>query len=472
MFPSWRIKLREAKTACKLGRLDEADALLNQGSLHEYLPAKKLSAKVAEGIVERAKDHLNAGESAACWNDLTKAERLGGKTTSIGKVQKLAISEGLVTTRNALIAAEPERALAQLSKMARRQALSVEGRTLLEIAEQFCEAKLSVNRGDFAEAISTLMMASKKANTSATIEVQKILKQQAADWTNQQTKSQRLKDQLFTSLEAKEWSSVIRAAEAILEISPQYTAAQKARRRAWKEIGLDATQIHTPSHHKNHVPFQANAQAAKPKLRLNNSVKEKETTNRRLLWIDAVGGYLLCLDDEVVLGQPSSHEATDLPFLADLSRHHAALRRESGEYILEAFHATKVDGQSVKNRTVLANGQVITLGNSVQLRFIRPHVLSATARLEIVSNHKTQPNVDGIILFADSCILGPNSHSHILCRKWENDVVLFRQEDAMFCRSAMPLNHNGASIEGQIELQPGAHIEGEDFSFTFERTNE
>ena len=44
------------------------------------------------------------------------------------------------------------------------------------------------------------------------------------------------------------------------------------------------------------------------------------------------------------------------------------------------------------------------------------HVLSASARLEMVSRHRTQPHVDGILLMAESCVLGPKWQNHVVCR--------------------------------------------------------
>ena len=65
------------------------------------------------------------------------------------------------------------------------------------------------------------------------------------------------------------------------------------------------------------------------------------TPQRALLWVDAVGGFLVCLDDQVVLGQPSPGGAIALPILADLSRRHAVIRREAGAYVLEPFQSVR-----------------------------------------------------------------------------------------------------------------------------------
>ena len=63
--------------AWKSGRVDEATALLAEKSLREFLPAKRLAQDVAATVVQRASDRFARGESAAGWQDLATADRLG-----------------------------------------------------------------------------------------------------------------------------------------------------------------------------------------------------------------------------------------------------------------------------------------------------------------------------------------------------------------------------------------------------------
>ena len=193
-----------------------------------------------------------------------------------------------------------------------------------------------------------------------------------------------------------------------------------------------------------------------------------ESPKRALLWVDAVGGFLVCLDDQVVLGQPSQGESIAVPILADLSRRHAVIRREAGAYVLEPIQQVRVDGREINGPTVLVDRQLIQLGENVRLLFTRPHALSATARLDFESHHKTQPTADAVLLMADSCVLGPNSHCHVRCRDSQQDVVLYRHGDGFQCRSAASLSVEGEARSGPIEVLAGERVEGESFSFTWE----
>jgi hypothetical protein len=107
----------------------------------------------------------------------------------------------------------------------------------------------------------------------------------------------------------------------------------------------------------------------------------------------------------------------------------------------------------------------------VQLRFRKPHALSVTARLDIESHHKSQPSADAILLLADSCVMGPNSHCHVKCRNWQHDVVMYRKGEQICCRSSAPLAVDGQERSGTVEIGPHQRVEGADFSFSWEEVD-
>lgn len=192
------------------------------------------------------------------------------------------------------------------------------------------------------------------------------------------------------------------------------------------------------------------------------------SADRFFLWIDSVGGYWVSLSDQVVLGQPGPARAPDVAILGDLSARHARLRRDGEAYLIEALRDVRVDGRPVNQMAVLSSGSVIQLGQSVRLRFCRPHALSATARLDFVSRHRTQPSVDAVLLMADTCVLGPRSHSHVVCRSWPEEVILYRHEDRLYCRAKGMLEIDGTQYEGRGPLAPNSRIVGDWFSLSLE----
>ena len=126
-----------------------------------------------------------------------------------------------------------------------------------------------------------------------------------------------------------------------------------------------------------------------------------EPAPRFVLWIDGVGGYLVCEGQQVVLGQPVPGSPADVPILGDVSRNHATIRRSGEGYLIDPRRSVRIDGKSIASVASLSDGNLIELGSGgVKLRFRRPHPLSGTARLEFASRHRTQPAVDAVLLMA------------------------------------------------------------------------
>jgi hypothetical protein len=189
--------------------------------------------------------------------------------------------------------------------------------------------------------------------------------------------------------------------------------------------------------------------------------------DRFLLWVDGVGGYLVCSRDEVTIGQPVAESPVDIPIFGDLSRRHAKIRRDGESYLIEPRRAVRLNGRTIERATALTDGAVLELGN-VRLRFQQPHPLSATARLELVSRHRTQPSADAVLLLAESCVLGPSAQSHVACGDWSRELILYRQSDDLFCRCPGPFQLDGQPAVDCGKLAVKSQVSGEDFSFSIE----
>jgi hypothetical protein len=190
--------------------------------------------------------------------------------------------------------------------------------------------------------------------------------------------------------------------------------------------------------------------------------------HRFFLWVDAVGGYWVCLGDAVVIGQAVPGGDAEIPILGDLSKRHALLRRDGEGYLIEALREVRVEGKPVSGVAALQHGNLIQLGQGVKLAFRRPHALSDTARLDFVSHHGTQPSVDGVILMADSLVLGPKAESHIVCPHWRDEVVLYRQENQLYCRSPGLLEIDGSQRRERGKLSANSRVVGDWFSLSLE----
>jgi hypothetical protein len=190
--------------------------------------------------------------------------------------------------------------------------------------------------------------------------------------------------------------------------------------------------------------------------------------SRLLLWVDAVGGFFVCLTAEVRLGQAVPDSSIDLPLLADLSRHHATFRRDEEGYTIEPLRDVRLNHQRIVTTSWINDGSSLELGPALKMRFSRPHPLSATARLDYVSHHRTQPSSSAVLLMADTLILGPGANNHVVCRSWPHDVVLHRQHGGLFVSSPTPIEVDGRTCDGRAPLSLRSRVGGEGFSFSLE----
>ena len=193
-------------------------------------------------------------------------------------------------------------------------------------------------------------------------------------------------------------------------------------------------------------------------------------TDRGLLWVDGVGGFLVLLSDEVTIGQAVPGSDVEIPLVGDLSRRHAKLRRVEDMYLIEPLAATRVEGMVIEQTTPLADGDEITLGESIQIRFRQPSPLSDSARLDVLSHHRTHPSADGVLLFGQTCLLGPTDQNHVCCPEWEEQIVLSRSDEESFrFRANQRVEIDGLPAADTGILQWNANLAGSRFALRFER---
>jgi len=195
----------------------------------------------------------------------------------------------------------------------------------------------------------------------------------------------------------------------------------------------------------------------------------KSVSDRFLMWIDAVGGYLVCLKDQVILGQARPGSNTDIPLVADVAGKHAKITRQGdeGDYVLEPLADVKIQNAVITSPTLLHHGDLIVLG-SAQLQFTKPHPLSTSARLDLIGSSRTNPFADAILLMSETLIIGNNMTNHVVYHGEDHQIVLFRQEDKLCCRSDQPVNLDGVIEQSEGELYYGSQVKSDRMSFSLE----
>ena len=462
MLTPWRFKLREAQVAVEQGRLDEAAALLTAGDLRQYLPVQNALAEIAKQTSRRGFERAAAGDLATGWRDLDRARDLAGETSDWLEASRALADLAITEIVNYLRAGDYTAALQRIETLEKRKIAGLPLSSLREVTRRLESARKLAQRGKFADALQQVSAAETLRSDLTLIAEQKKLYAEHAERTRG------LSEQLHASLAQSDWTKVLSLASELLELAPEYRVARDARRRAWAEVGeqIGDSRHAKDTHHWNGLSGEREASRSAKAVGEPTSARPAP---RFMLWIDAVGGFLVCLGNEITVGQAFPGTRVDVPIQADISRKHIKIRRQGEGYVLEPLAAkVKLEGKPIASAALLSDGDEITLGEAVKLVFRKPHVLSASARLELTSPHRTQPYADAILLMAESCVLGPKWQNHVVCRDWGGDVVMYRQDDNLFCRAMQSIEIDGKLHDGRGLVKPGSHVLGTDFSMTLE----
>jgi hypothetical protein len=187
-----------------------------------------------------------------------------------------------------------------------------------------------------------------------------------------------------------------------------------------------------------------------------------------VLWIDGVGGYLVCLSHRLTLGQANVETPLDIALLADVSRHHATMQRDPEGYFLEAVRKVQINGQPTE-KALLRSSDRITLGNSCQLQFWQPVPVSTSARLDMVSGHRFAEPVQAVLLMADTLVIGPTTQAHIQVPEMTQPLILYRNKHGLAARWSGNLQINGATHRERGPLEPGSTLSTEQITLALDR---
>jgi len=461
---SWRLKLREAEESFKQGRLNAAEQILSRHQLFRYRKGQKLAERLANAFAARATDMAARGAIEDAWRDLSRAEHLDARPDLLTETRDKLVESGLEKVRGLLQRDELEEAQSLLAEC---ELLGINDRRLeryRRAVDGICNANALARSGRFVDAEDKIDAASELVPELKTLAGRRSVIRELS------VECRRLTSELQVALTAQEWTQALEAADRLLERAPQYKLARDARRRA-----VDAlAKVNAPVPMAVGSSSESGGQSESSDEATNLSCygaegsQDDESSTRFILWVDGVGGFLTCLDSELRIGQAVPDSVVDIPIQGDVSAEHATLKRVGDEYLLDPKSRVSLNGKPLNEPSLLSDGDQIQLGDAVVLRYRRPHVLSASARLDFVSRHRTHPWADAVILMAESCVLGPSKRNHILCRDWRDDVVLFRQDDGLFCRAMEPLEIDGVMNDSSAQVKTTSRVAGEDFSMTFE----
>jgi hypothetical protein len=435
------LALRQAHEALKCGRYEEAHRLLCQPAACGHKRSWELLIQAAQGLVERGERHLRHEDVGAAWNDLLAAEQVGVSGSGADRLRQGLTRLGLAEVRSLLQAGEASRAAELITQLRNRSVAGPELQALEEAAKSWVLAREQAARGEFAQALQTMnRVRTLLGQADAVGQFIAILEQHHQSFSG-------LLVQLHEAANHRDWREVVRLSEQVLAMAPQHFEARKARALAWRTIEPQTIAS---------LPRQEDKQAA-----------HEQPDKRFLLWVDGVGGFLVCLGNRVTLGQATPDAYVDIPLFADVSRVHAAVNRDAEGYLLEATRSLQVNTRPT-DKALLQSGDRITLGGSCQIQFRQPVPVSASARLDIVSGHRLPLSVDGVLLMADTLVLGSGTQVHVAMPDLQQPIVLYRQKEGLGVRYAGDLTIDGQQCHERGSLRPNSTVTGDDFAFAIE----
>jgi hypothetical protein len=402
-----------------------------------------LLQQLAKAFVARGEGHLKHGDATAAWSDLILAEQVGTSDPAAAKLRQALVRHDLEEAKKLLNAGEPGRALEGLGRLHDRSVQDAELQILEEAAKTWTLARDLGSRGEFALAIS-----SAERVASLLPEVPNALRNFQRELASARQSFSALVLELHEALNRGDWKQVILTSERVLALAPQHAEARKARSRAWKSIEPE-TMASAP----HREPVAVGPQDLPPQ--------------RFLLWLDGVGGFLICLGSRITLGQATPDAFVDVPIFADISRVHAALSRDAEGYLLEGLRSVQVNGK-VAEKALLRNGDKVTLGSACHLQFSQPVPISATARLDLASGQRLPLSVDAVFLMADNLVIGPGPQAHIIVSEMTQPVVLTRNKDGLGVRHGGKMQIDGEPCKNRGVLGAAARVTGDDFTFAVE----
>jgi len=444
MFGFTWLTLNQIREAIKHGRLEEAARLLEDPAIRQHRQAGDLITQLARAFVEQGERALAQEETERAWACLQSAQRLGLADKAFEKLRRDLISFEMAQLRALLSAGELARADALRLQLRGCEVRSPELLILEEGLQAWLRAVEWADQGEFTLALEAV------ERTRKLLGVNQHLEAQALHWAEARAALPELLACLQEAASHERWAEVVERAEEVLALAPHHAEARALRARAWRST--------EPSTH---------TLATSGDVSVVDTLRHESTGPRFFLWIDGVGGFLVCLSPRLTLGQAGPQARVDVPLIADVSRLHLSIHRDAEGYSLEAIRPVLLNGNSVNRRCALQDNDVLTLGRSCRLRFRLPLVGNNTARLDLLSGHRLPAGLDGVLFMAETLLLS-DTQGHVALESQGETAILFRHKEGLGLRYEQPFQLNGQREQGRVLLPATAVVVAEHFSFAIE----
>lgn len=456
------LALRQAQEALAAGRPDDAHRQLDPLLAEGHRRAFKMAREVVKAYLARARVALDQHNPETAWRDIIAAESLNTGEKAVTELRQTLSRLSLVQIRAMLEAGRPIDTIDQIAKCRDRGVRHPDLERLEAAAQDWVRAQELADRGEFPRALTELERLIPKLPQPTT----------GADrYRAEVERRHALFDdavaRLYDASEGKRWREAVSVAAEVLAVAPDHREAKAIRGKAWVVAAPETADFAVPTDGSAAAGALARHTVAEPATRAGGrweSVRPPQPLStptrtlpraapvstggpssmlssapgsglpkRFLLWVDGVGGYLVCLSSRVTFGQATADGPVDVPLFAEVSRTHAEVTRDGEGYVIESGRGIRVNGADTK-RAVLSAGDRVTLGASCQFLLHKPVSVSSSLRLELTSGHRLPVAVDGVLLMGNELMLGRGPEVHIELPGLDAPVLIYRSKDGLSVR--------------------------------------
>ena len=165
-----------------------------------------------------------------------------------------------------------------------------------------------------------------------------------------------------------------------------------------------------------------------------------------LVLIDGGCSGLLVSGERVRLGRAGGSAGVEVALPCDAQSHHADIIRRGDDYFVMAYAPLEVNHRRVEH-ALLRDGDRIAVGGDVgsglrpvphagagRIVFAKPSAKSPSAVLRLSHRCRLAGDVSDVVLFRETCIVGPAASCHLRTHEGEVQLVLFERGGGLYVR--------------------------------------
>ncbi len=488
------LQIKQAETALKDGRLDEACRIIEQADVQEYAKAQKLIGQLARAYADRAEKHLENDLCSEAYADCCKAEKLAGSDPEIAVLKdrinqailrkhaenadqvamvtqaRNHLKKGDISACENLIASVDKDYGKVLQNQAtdQRQKLNLLLRKLDHALRQkdihltvsilkSANWRDLINRDDeLAVLISRIRIEFcarlRLALQSGRIDQAQMMAQQGESVVSDMLdfrELQRIIQKLLNAQCAVEHchpqdaARILTQVRSMLPDAPWLTTAEEYARQAAQAVealkngplGLMITgqsmKGWQDTVHNESLSDSASQQRMKD-VEMLPVHNEPALPQRFVIQVDGVGSYLVFPGNRISVGPISSSRRPDLGVMADATGAVVTIERFEEDYLLMSDQPVMVNKKPT-HKSILNDNDRIDLTHRISMKFKKPNPASSTALLDLASARMPSQDIRYAVLLNRELVFGPGSGSHVRDDGWSDQFALSYRDGHLFC---------------------------------------